>query len=68
MLKRSELPESFQGNVYKDKVREGSCGVWDPLRFLCLVGGEIIGSQHHQPSGSNPSGIYKGSSIQLTST
>ena len=24
--------------------------------FFCLVGGEVTGSQHLQPSGSNPSG------------
>ena len=37
--------------------------------FFWLVGGEVIRSQHHQPSGSNWSGIsmFVGS-IQLTST
>ena len=34
-----------------------------------LVGGEIIGSQHHQPSGSKQSGVYMlVGSIQLTSS
>ena len=31
MLKRSELYEGFQGNVYKDEVRKGICGVWDQV-------------------------------------
>ena len=36
--------------------------------FFWLVGGEVIGCQHHQPSGSTPSGVsmFVGS-IQLTS-
>ena len=36
--------------------------------FFWLVGGEVSGSQHHQPSGSNQSGVYMlVGSIQLTS-
>ena len=37
--------------------------------FFWLVGGEVIGSQHHQPSGSNRSRVYVFvGSIQLTSS
>ena len=36
--------------------------------FFWLVGGEVSGSQHHQPSGSNQSGVYMlMDSILLTS-
>lgn len=36
--------------------------------FFLLVGGQVIGSQYHQTSGSSPSGIYVlVGSIQLTS-
>ena len=31
-------------------------GVISSWTFSCLVGGEVIGSQRHQPSGSNQSG------------
>ena len=60
VLKRSELPKGLQGKVFKDRVREGSCGVCEisSWTFFLWVGGEVIGSQHHQPSGSNHSGAY----------
>ena len=38
MFKRPELPEGFQGKVYKDKVREGICRVCDQLIEILLVG------------------------------
>lgn len=37
MLKRPELPIGFQGNVSKDRVREGACGVCDQLVDILLV-------------------------------
>ena len=36
--KRPELPEGFQGNVFKNKVREGGCGVCDQLVDILLIG------------------------------
>ena len=70
MLKRPELPEGFQGKVFKDRVSEGVCAVCDQLvDILLLVGGEVIRNQHHQPSGSNRSGVYVlVGSIQFTSS
>ena len=38
MLKSPELPEGFQGKVYKDRVREPGCGVCDQLVDLLLIG------------------------------
>ena len=66
MLKRPEPPDGF----FKDRVRESVVGcVISSWTFFCLVGGEVIGSQHHQPSSSNHSGIQAlVSSIQLTSS
>ena len=44
-------------------------GVISWWTFFWLVGGEVIGSQHHKPSGSNrPGGYVLVSSIQLTSS
>ena len=37
VLKRPELPIGFQGNVSKDRVREGACGVCDQLVDILLV-------------------------------
>ena len=37
VLKRPELPEGFQGKVYKDRVRKGVCGVCDQLVDLLLI-------------------------------
>ena len=46
--------------------KEGMISSWT---FFWLVGGEVIGSEHHQPSGSNPSGVYGlAGSRQLTSS
>ena len=69
-LKRPELPDGFQGEVFKDRVREGSLGcvisVWT---FFSLAGGEVTGNKHHQPPGSNSSGVYVlVGSRQLTSS
>lgn len=36
MLKRPEPPDGFQGNVLKDKVREGDCGVCDQVVDILL--------------------------------
>ena len=38
MLKGLELPEGFQGKLYKDRVRERSCGVCDQLMDILLIG------------------------------
>ena len=47
-------------------VSKGMTGSWTFFRY---VGGEVIGSQHHQPSGSNLSvGYVLVGSIWLTST
>ena len=41
---------------------------YDQLMAILLVGGEVIGSQHHQPSDSSWSGVYVlMGSIKLTS-
>ena len=68
-LKRPELLDGFQGEVFKDRVREGSLGCVISLRtFFSLAGGEVTGSKHHQPSGSNRAGVYVlVGSMQLTS-
>ena len=60
MLKRPELPKDFQGKAFKDRVRKrGVVGhVVSSWTFFWLFDGEIISSQHHQPSGSNLSGVY----------
>ena len=63
MLKRPELPDGFQGSVFKGKVRERvvGCGISSCMSFR-LVGGEVagqyLGNLNHQPSGSNRSGVY----------
>ena len=38
MLKIPELPEDLQGKVFKDRVREGDCGVHDQLMDSLLIG------------------------------
>ena len=38
MFKRSKLPDSFQGKFFKDRVREGTCGVHDRLVDVLLIG------------------------------
>ena len=57
-LKRPELPKDFQEKVFKDRVRKrGVVGhVVSSWTFFWLFDGEI--NQHHQPSGSNLSGVY----------
>lgn len=37
-LKRPELPKSFQGMGFKDRVRERDCGVCDQLVDVLLIG------------------------------
>ena len=63
MLKRPKVPNGFQGSVFKDSVKGEGWRVPDQLMdFFLLVGSEVtrwyFGSQHHQPSGSNQSGVY----------
>ena len=43
--------------VWRQGEEEG-CRVCDQLGEILLMGGEIIRSQHHQPSGSDWSGVY----------
>lgn len=55
MHKRPELPEGFQGQVYKDKIsRGGELVVGYMIQFMDILSigfdGEVIGSQQHQPS------------------
>ena len=51
---KAQIPQGFHGYVFKDKVGGGM--VYDqPVDWL--VGGEVIGSQHLQPSASNRSGV-----------
>ena len=38
VLKRPELPEGFQGKVFKDRMWEGVCGVCDKLMEILLIG------------------------------
>ena len=38
LFKRLGLLEVFQGKVFKDRVREGHCGVCDQLVNILLVG------------------------------
>lgn len=38
VLKRPELLDGFQGKVFKDKLREGSCGVHAQLMEILLIG------------------------------
>ena len=49
-----------QGEVFKDRARErvADC-VTSSWTFSRLVDGEVIRSQHYQPSGSNWSRVYK---------
>ena len=52
--RKAQTPHGFQGKAYKDRERGRVAGVWTAF---WLAGGEVIGSQHHQPSGSSWSGI-----------
>ena len=69
MSKRPKLLEDFQGKVFKDRVREEGCVcVISSWTFFWLVVGEVIRSQHHQPSSSNWPEVYMLlGSIKLTS-
>ena len=57
---RSKGLDVVQGEVFKDRARErvADC-VTSSWTFSRLVDGEVIRSQHHQPSGSNWSRVYK---------
>ena len=69
MPERSELPESFQGEVFHDGVRQGLGGMSSSWTSFGLVGGEVTGSRHHQNSGSNQCGVsVLVGSTQLTSS
>ena len=70
VLKRPKHPDGFQGKVFKTRVREWVAGcVISSRTFFCVIGGEVMVSQHHQPSGSSWSGVYVlVGSIQLTSS
>ena len=70
VLKRPKLLNGFQGKAFKDRVRERVAGcVISSWTFFALVACEVIGSQHHQPSGSSWSGVYMlAGNIQLTSS
>ena len=35
---KPELPDGFQGGIFKGKVREGSCRVCDQLLYNSLMG------------------------------
>lgn len=39
VLKRPELPEVLQGKVFKNRVKEGDCSVFDQLQNSLLTGG-----------------------------
>ena len=69
-IQKAWTPNGFQGTVFKDRVRKRVAGcVISSWTFFWLVGGEVIGSQHHQPSGSNQSGVcVLVVSVQLTSS
>ena len=60
----------FTKRYFKDSVREKVLGcVISSWPFFWLVGGKVIGSQHHQPSGSSQSGVYVlEDRMQLTSS
>ena len=54
MLNRPKLPNVFQGKVFKDGMRERVSGYMiSSQAFFWVTDGEIITSQHDQPSGSN---------------
>ena len=59
VLKRRKLLNSFWGKAFKGWIKEGVVGcVISSWTFFWLVGGEVIGSQCHQPSGFNWPGVY----------
>ena len=70
VLRRPELSNGFQGKVFKDRMRGRVAGCMiSSWTFFWLVGGEVMGSHHHRPSGSNRSGIFVlVGSIQLISS
>ena len=42
VLKRPKLPEGFQENVFKDRVRERAAGVCDQLADILLIGWLVV--------------------------
>ena len=57
MPKRAELLEGFQRMVFRQGEGRGLWGVIGSWIVPRMVVGEIIRSQHHQPSGFNLSGV-----------
>ena len=59
VLKRLELPEGFQGKVYKDRwcwgIVRSVISFWTFFWWICA---EVIGIQRHWPSGFTWSGVY----------
>ena len=57
VLKKSELPDGFQGKIFKEEWGREVVGCMISLwTFSGLAGGETHGNSHHQPSSSDPSG------------
>ena len=71
---RGDQQASASRTVPPVRSRDGSYSVKEQgmgglQRFSRWVGGEVVGSQHHQPSGSNLSGLYVlVGSVQLISS
>ena len=59
VLEQLELPDSFQGRVFRGNIWGRSAGC---VIFLSLIGGEVTGwwfwNLSHQPSGSDQSGVH----------
>ena len=57
-----ELPDGFQGSLFKGRVREGHPSVCDQLVHNSLVDGEVTGRCHgsspYQSLGASRSGGY----------
>ena len=58
MLLLSKLLVFQPGEGSEKFYRNGSEGVISSWTFFYLLGGEVNGSQHQQPSGSHGPGIY----------
>ena len=62
VLKRPKLPNGFRERILKtgwgrEEGREVG-GVWSAGRHSSEVDGEVVGGQHHQPSGSKRTRVY----------
>ena len=59
VLEQLELPDSFQGRVFRGNIWGRSAGC---VIFLSLIGGEVTGwcfrNLSHQPSGSDQSRVH----------